>query len=122
MNMLSIFSKTIANKNFALKGQFNKYSFSRFCTINNQSKTKSIYKKINNDKSSSMNQKNSYEPSPTKIIQNTQKESERFTNKQNFQEKETPKKKFKENSNDDLFTENLKIGMDEYLNKMVMKF
>jgi hypothetical protein len=119
--MLGIFSKNIANRNFAIKLKLNTYSFSKFCTSYNQIKSKSIYKKNMIDKSSTNHQNNPYESIPTNFPQKIQKQSDRFSI-QKFQDKESNKHKTKENFNNDLFNENLKKGMDEYLNKMVIYF
>jgi hypothetical protein len=123
MNMLGIFSKNITNKNFAIKGSLpiNNFSFSKFCTDINKPKTKSIYKKNTTTQSSSINQNNSVDYTQTNPTQNIQKERE-GASKKIFNNKEPSRRNTKENFSNDLFTENLQKGMDEYLNKMVIKF
>ena len=119
--MLGIFSKNMVNRNFVIKLKLNTYTFSKFCTSYNQIKSKSIYKKNLIDKSSTNHQNNPRESISTNFPQKIQKQSDRFSI-QKFQDKESNKHKTKENFNNDLFNENLKKGMDEYLNKMVIYF
>ncbi len=98
--MLNILTKNLnklnLNKNFGL-GVMSNLSIKRFSTENidnsdRQVKTKSIYKSISPSSSSQV-----------KVF------------------KKSPASKFSQEKKEDLFDENLKRGMDEYIQKMVSK-